>query len=265
MRGHTTAIFFWAILNPTVGVPSSNYKCANLFSNNKRISMTVTNHTPTSPIHNNLAQMLSEFTTNNLNAKLDLKNGDQVFVSTANIEDVEPVTALIHRAFEVWKQKGLDLSPMHQTSAQTQKHLIGKSIVIKNAINQIIGTVSFDIGRIQTINNKYMFYEGDQDPVAYNRESKLELSGTHFLIFKKLAVHPSLPRSGLGKAILHLAEVMAYQYHFDGIILETVEDADWLYDWYLNENFKTIGTYTYPSRPLQTLLMLKSFNEAGVN
>jgi predicted N-acetyltransferase YhbS len=215
----------------------------------------------TTLIQTNIEQILSQFLSNSLNSKLILKNESKVFVATANTEDIEPVTQLIRNAFEVWKQKGLDLSPMYQTSAQTQKHLIGKGLVVKDENSNIIGTVSFEIGRIQPTLNKNMFYEGDQESVPYSREFDLALTDAKFLIFKKIAVHPNLSRTGLGKAILHMAEVIAHQYHFDGILLETVQDADWLYDWYLNEDFKIIGTYTYPSRPLQTVLMLKSFEK----
>lgn len=210
-----------------------------------------------------LNQTLSGYFSNLEHAKLNSRDGQFFSVALATENDVGNVTELIHLAFEVWKMKGLDLSPMHQTTEQTRKHLLGKGLVLKDSQQQIIGTVSFDIGAIETNANKYLFYEGAQEPVPYRRNSELNISKTRFLIFKKLAIHPNVSRSGLGRSVLKMAEQMASDLNLDGVVLETVQDADWLYDWYANENYQTIGFYTYPSRPLETVLMLKPFKNEG--
>lgn len=210
-----------------------------------------------------LNQILSGYFSNPKHGKLSSKDGQTVTVSLAEENDVENVTELIHLAFEVWKMKGLDLSPMHQTPEQTRKHLLGKGLVLKDSQQKIIGTVSFDIGSIETSTDKYLFYEGAQEPVPYRRNSDQKISQSRFLIFKKLAIHPDISRSGLGRSVLKMAETMTRDLNLDGVLLETVQDADWLYDWYANEDYQTIGFYTYPSRPLETVLMLKVLKTEG--
>lgn len=72
-----------------------------------------------------------------------------------------------------------------------------------------------------------------------------------------LATHPGMARSGLGTSILRFAENLALALKLDGVVLETVKETQWLYDWYTNENYQTIGIYHYPSRPIETVLKLK--------
>ena len=146
---------------------------------------------------------------------------------------------------------------MNQSVDQTIKHLVSKGLVLKNSNHEVVATLSFDLGRIKSQGKQHLFFEGDQEVVPYQSSSDLIFNDANLLIFKKLAVHPKYANSGIGKAILKKVEEMAIEYNFDGVLLETVEDADWLYNWYLNENFSPIGHYTYPSRPLVTVLMFK--------
>jgi hypothetical protein len=248
-----------------LSLTSINGDCANIFKCSATLQKGRKAMSYIEDQSKNLNKLLIEYFADSENRKINLKSGQAVIISMAEEDDVETVTELIHLAFEVWKKKGLDLSPMHQTLEQTQKHLVGKGLILKDSQQKIIGTISFDIAFIKTSNDKYLFYEGDQNPIPYQRNSNLNISNSRFLVFKKFAIHPNSSRIGLGLLVLKMAEQMAHDLKFEGVILETVQEANWLFDWYKNENYQTIGYYTYPSRPIETLLMLKMFKNEGSN
>lgn len=252
MRPPIFTILLAVSLCSATGLSSISSKCTEALLQNDRKAMALMEDQS-----KDLDQILSGYFADPANGGLKSKDGQTFIVTLAGESDVEDVTELIHLAFEVWKTKGLDLSPMHQTPEQTRRHLSGKGLVLKDSQQKIIGTVSFDIGIIETSADKHLFYQGAQEPVPYLRNSELHISKSRFLILKKLAVHPGIARSGLGRSVLKMTEKMARDLDLDGVLLETVRDADWLYDWYANEEYQTIGFYTYPSRPLETVLMVK--------
>lgn len=66
-------------------------------------------------------------------------------------------------------------------------------------------------------------------------------------------------QKGLGRELYNIAEQFSRDHGYDGVILETVKEAAWLYDWYLNMGFEVHGSHQYPGSTLQTLLLIKRF------
>jgi hypothetical protein len=87
------------------------------------------------------------------------------------------------------------------------------------------------------------------------------LPNGRLLIFKKAAVRSDLAASGLGAQFYQLAEGWGRTNGFDGMILETVREAEWLYNWYSRLGFQPIGNYQYPGSKVETILMLKLFSK----
>lgn len=192
------------------------------------------------------------------NAYMERFEGSKkISVEVATNSSIKEVTDLIHISFKVWKFYGLDLSPMTQTINETEKHLINKGLVFKDQDKNLVATVSFEIGSINLEDNCYLLDLGEANPTKYNKIDSDLVIDQQVLIFKKLAVHPNFARKGIGKSIFQSIEKLAVSNKFNGICLETVKEATWLYDWYLLEGFKPIGTFNYPSRPLSTVLMYK--------
>lgn len=195
------------------------------------------------------------------NQVIRLPNGTSFSVRPGGAEDAVKVTALIHDAFSIWKEQGLNLGPMHQTEEQTAAHLVGKGYVAENSHGELSGTFSLDNGAVRAIGKtKVRFTEGG-DSIDYPRidGAKTILPAGRLLVFKKAAVDRNTANSGLGSELYALAEKHAREKGYSGMILETVKEAGWLYDWYLRLGFKPIGSYRYPGRQIDTILMIKSF------
>lgn len=192
-----------------------------------------------------------------------LTNGARFSVRPGGAADVSKVTGLIHDAFSIWKEQGLSLGPMYQTDEQTSAHLMGKGYVVENLQGELSGTFSFDEGAVQRRGKaKIRFTEG-VDSVDYSRvsDAKTFIPSGRLLVFKKAAVKRDTANSGLGAKLYALAEKIARGNGYSGMLLETVKEAGWLYDWYVRLGFKAIGFYRYPGRQVDTILMIKPFSE----
>jgi GNAT superfamily N-acetyltransferase len=176
--------------------------------------------------------------------------------------DVSKVTELIHEAFSIWKEKGLSLGPMHQTDEKTAAHLLGKGYVAENDRGELAGTFSLDEGAARRIGKtKVRFTEGGDVIDFIPLGDGAALPKGRLLVFKKAAVKRDTANSGLGTALYELAEKTARENGYSGMILETVKEAGWLYDWYVRLGFKPIGSYRYPGGSVDTILMIKPFAE----
>jgi hypothetical protein len=195
------------------------------------------------------------------NAVVALPNGAKLSVRPGVAEDVSKVTTLIHDAFSIWKERGLDLGPMHQTDEQTAAHFVSDGYVAVDSKGALAGTFSLEEGAVRPAGKtKLRFTEGGKT-VEYSRlaGAKGALPSGPLLVFKKAAVKRGAANSGLGTELYALAEAAARENGYAGMILETVKEAGWLYDWYVRIGFKQIGSLRYPNRSIDTVLMIKPF------
>jgi ribosomal protein S18 acetylase RimI-like enzyme len=190
-----------------------------------------------------------------------LPNGSNYSVRPARLDDVPKVTRLIHGAFKVWKKQGLRLGPMFQDDAETKKHLAGKGFVAIDSKGTLRGTFSLEHGSVRWRGKTKLAFDEGGSVVDYDRTGGwMRLAGGRFLIFKKAAVDPRDAHAGLGASLYTLAETLGRENGYDGMLLETVAEAAWLYDWYVRLGFKKIGVHRYPGSPLDTILMIKPFH-----
>ena len=197
------------------------------------------------------------------NEVIQLPNGARFSVRPGGAADVSQVTGLIHDAFSIWKEHGLSLGPMYQTDKQTAAHLVGKGYVAENSKGELSGTFSLDEGAVRQIRKtKIRFTEGGES-ADYSRigDSKAPLPSGRLLVFKKAAVKRDAANSGLGSELYALAEKTGRENGYSGMVLETVKEAGWLYDWYVRLGFRPIASYRYPGRQIDTILMIKPFSE----
>lgn len=146
-------------------------------------------------------------------------------------DDVLAVTTLIHRAYKLWVVRGLNVSPARQTPETTRQHLLAGGLVFERE-GRIVATVTVDVA-------------------SYN--------GKQYLEFKKFAVDPDLANAGVGTKIYQLVEAHAREHNYHGMILETVAEAEWLYDWYLRLGYQVVDGKIYPGSTLKTLRLVKNF------
>jgi hypothetical protein len=195
--------------------------------------------------------------------EIKLANGALFSVRPGAAADVSPVTGLIHDAFSIWKERGLSLGPMYQTDEQTASYLVSKGYVAENSKGELSGTFSLDDGSVRRNGKTKIHFTEGGESIDYSRigDSKASLPVGRLLVFKKAAVKRDTANSGLGFELYALAEKTGRENGYSGMVLETVKEADWLYDWYVRLGFRPIGSYRYPGRQVDTILMIKPFSE----
>ncbi len=184
----------------------------------------------------------------------DLQNG--FWIRRAEDIDIPKATDDIHRAFDVWRDAGLSLSPMFQTESQTRRHLLPNGFVIEKFDKEIVGTFSLKTAIVSRLGEKaVLFREADDEPVEFLNHSGRAVTDGGYLVLKKAAVLSEYANQKLGKKMMTFCDQLTVNYV--RIALETVAEAVWLYEWYQRLGFETVGSYRYPKSQLETLLMLK--------
>jgi predicted N-acetyltransferase YhbS len=193
------------------------------------------------------------------------KDGRELKMRRATAHDVPAVTQLTHKAFLTWQKDGLKLSPMFQNEEKTASYLIEGGFVVEDA-HSIVGTFTIEDGAITVAPDKSLVLREAQGqltdfrPLELNTSDVANLSQSHVLVFKKLAVDPEFAKLGLGSLMYNVAENLARDSGYDFMALETVREAKWLYDWYLSLGFKQAGVHLYSGSSLETVLMTKSLS-----
>jgi len=180
----------------------------------------------------------------------------------ATKEDVSSTTDLIRAAYGYWVENGVAVAPATQSAEKTRSHLLnGLGFVATDDTGSVRATVSLDNVNLVV---------GPSSAIAKAEHAKTEISYTatasenqdiegRYLEFKKLAVDPAIGRRGIGHALYMIAEDYARTHGYDGMILETVKEATWLYEWYRELGFKVYGSHVYGGSGLATLLLIKRF------
>lgn len=196
-----------------------------------------------------------------LKTDIHLPSGESFSVRLGKTEDVSGVTRLIHAAFSIWKEQGLTLGPMNQTDDETAAHLVSRGYVVEDRKGALVGTFSLGEGLVKRTGKTTIRFREDGDSIECFRigSNQTILPSGRLLVFRKAAVALDAAKSGLGSKLYTLAEGFGRENGYSGMVLQTVKEAGWLYDWYVRLGFKPIGTYRYPGREVDTILMIKSF------
>ncbi len=181
----------------------------------------------------------------------------------ASKEDIKIVTNLIRESYQHWVAVGLKVRPAFQTEETTETHLLNGGMVLEKKDHEIVGTFSFDTAKVTHQDSFLMAdYTNPSEHVEYapKLETNQQSIDGKYLVFKKLAISPSLQKAGLGRKLYDFAEEYGRTKAFKGMMLETIVEADWLYQWYINMGFEVIGGVTYAGSEIETLLLRKFFD-----
>lgn len=196
---------------------------------------------------------------------LHLPDHSTLLVRKAVREDTAAVTALIREAFSYWPTQGVFVSPARQTDEKTWGHLARGGYVFVEAKSPSVPLATVTAYPISLAHNPAtrewnLDMQDKSAPVAYDARADVQQPADHarysMLLFEKLAVQPTLAQRGIGTAIYHMIESVARSRHADGLAIETVAEATWLYQWYSRLGFQVIGSFRYPESVFNTLLMI---------
>lgn len=199
---------------------------------------------------------------------LRLPDHTTLLVRKAVREDTAAVASLIREAFSYWPAQGVPVSPAHQTNEKTWAHLAhgGYVFVEEKSPSVLLATVTAYPIRLAydpATQQWNLDMRDDSAPIAYQARPDMQQPNDpahhSMLLFEKLAVQPALAQRGIGTAIYHMIEAIARHHRADGLAIETVAEATWLYQWYSRLGFQVIGSLRYPGSKLNTLLMISRF------
>ena len=111
-------------------------------------------------------------------------------------------------------------------------------MVLENESSHIVGTFTFEDVKISFSSDVIKAaFSNPTDQVDYalkNTGSNISSIDGNYLVFKKLAIDPSLQKTGLGRKLYDFAEEYGRNKNYKGMVLETIIEAKWLYEWYIN-------------------------------
>ena len=182
-------------------------------------------------------------------------------IRAAKEKDVIETTELIRSAYSYWVENNVIVSPATQSVDKTRSHLLeGRGFVAIDSTGVTRATFSLDNIYLKVRNETFTAHaEHAAKDIDYERISSELIVDGRYLEFKKLAVDRDLGEQGIGRSLYDVAEEYARSNGYNGVILETVKEATWLYEWYLRMGFKVYGKHIYEGSKLETLLLVKQF------
>jgi ribosomal protein S18 acetylase RimI-like enzyme len=151
-------------------------------------------------------------------------------------DSIEALTALLHRAYAAHAADGRRFFASYQAPADTRHRVSKGECWVATAAGELVGTV--------TLVSPYDF------PVNYPAPA---MSGT----FYQLAVDPTRQRSGLGSALLRLAEERIEAAGASAIAIDTSALAVELIAWYERRGYTGSGAWRWAVTNYASVVLTK--------
>jgi len=158
---------------------------------------------------------------------------------TAACDDIDALTALLHRAYAALAKAGLHYMASHQAADVTRQRMArGETIVALSPAGTLIGTVT--LARASATSGS-AFY--DRPDVAS---------------FGQFAVEPALQRLGIGSTLLGLVEALAFQRGVNLLALDTSEEAAALIRLYTRRGYRPVDSVKWPAVNYRSVIFSKA-------
>jgi GNAT superfamily N-acetyltransferase len=137
----------------------------------------------------------------------------RVFDVRTDATRIPAITTLLHAAYAPLAARGMKYVASHQDDVTTLQRLRrGRALLVENAANEIIGTVT-------------LYPPAQESTCELYRDSGVYVLG-------QFAVHPNLQRAGLGTQMIHWCINETRAQGGRRLALDTSERADHLLAWY---------------------------------
>lgn len=153
------------------------------------------------------------------------------------VDAIEPITAMLHRAYAKQVEMGLKPLAGRQDDAVTKRRCTSGECFIAEYGARIVGII---------ILNEI---EPDEGPPWFRRGGVAS--------FSQLAVDPSVQGRGVGQMLLEAVETRAREQGHSEIGLSMAEPDSGLRDFYRNRGYRIIATWKWPYTNYTSLIMSK--------
>jgi predicted N-acetyltransferase YhbS len=155
-------------------------------------------------------------------------------------DNVENLTALLHRAYATLGARGWNYTAVDQTVEVTRKRLAeGTCLVAADRDGRIVGTIMYNPARISYGGSPWLC----RADVAH---------------LGQFGVEPSLQRSGIGARLMAAVEELARADGAREIALDTAEPALHLIDWYARCGYRFIEHAQWRGKRYRSVIMSKA-------
>jgi len=152
-------------------------------------------------------------------------------------DDLEALTALLHRAYRVLGDAGLNYTAVDQDVETTRSRMRGADSHVAVVDRRVVGTV--------------LLHGDDPHRPACAREPDMAY-------VSQFAVEPALQSRGIGSALLDHVERAARQRGFRSLALDTAEPAAHLVRFYSRRGYAVIGHVRFPGKTYRSVVMARS-------
>ncbi len=157
----------------------------------------------------------------------------------AESDDIEALTALLHRAYASLAEAGLHYVASHQSSDVTRRRMAkGDTIVALSSTGTLIGTVT--LARAAATSGSPLY---DRPDVASCGQ---------------FGVEPALQGIGIGSTLLSLVEALAFHRGVSQLALDTSEQATALIRFYTARGYEPVESVTWPQVNYTSIIFTKA-------
>jgi len=154
----------------------------------------------------------------------------------ASSDDIEALTAMLHRAYAVLGRAGLNYTAVDQDAQTTRDRLRGGHCWVAVVDGAIVGTV--------------LVHDDDPDrPECARRPGMAYLS--------QFAVEPGLQAHGIGARLMDHAERETRRRGFGQLALDTAEPAEHLVRYYDRRGYRLLGTTRFSGKTYRSVVLAK--------
>lgn len=156
----------------------------------------------------------------------------------APTDSVEDLTRLLHDAYRILGEMGLNYTAVDQDEETTFRRINRGECLVAELEGVIVGTVTWY--RPQTLVG-----------CAWYRRPGVA-------VFGQFAVHPQRQRSGIGSLLISDVEQRAQQAGASELALDTAEPAKHLIDYYARRGFREVETAQWNGKTYRSVIMSKT-------
>lgn len=158
-----------------------------------------------------------------------------------DVDDIEELTELVHRAYKQLADMGLNYTAVDQDSTVTRRRIRDCYCLIAEINGSIVGTVSYYAPGLNTYCDWYA-----RDGVS---------------IIGQFAVLPEYQGSGIGSRLLSFVEAMAINDGSKELALDTAEPAVHLHRFYGKRGYRHVDYANWEGKTYRSVIMSKKLTE----
>lgn len=154
-----------------------------------------------------------------------------------DIDDIEELTQLLHKAYKQLADMGLRYLATHQDSSVTRRRIQGAHCLVAEIGHRLVATITY-------------YRPGLRKDCTWYRQEGIG-------VFGQFGVLPELQCKGIGSELLRTVEEMAFQDGCRELALDTAEPATHLHRYYERRGYRIVDYVDWEDTNYRSVIMSK--------